>query len=238
MKIHHFADRIAFALSEPQARAILNEYLRDWGIYSYAFTYYSGNVKTGRKLRYHCVSEPLKPWHLHYLEQGYADVDRTLEEVHTSQLPLFWDVQAQLNEAKNKREARIRLESIEFGIDKGLSIPIHGPNHDFISLTLHQRRGEFGLKNYAEHQYEWLSIAFIYYHFIKKLLMLEDTPFRHKLTKREQQCIALTAKSWRVENIARELKISPRTVNFHIQNANKKLGANNKYHSVNLYYYL
>ena len=40
---------------------------------------------------------------------------------------------------------------------------------------------------------------------------------------------SLTAKSWRVDEIAAELKISPRTVNFHIQNANKKLRVNNKY---------
>ncbi len=56
--------------------------------------------KTGQKLRYHCVSSALKPWHLHYLEQGYADVDRTLETVQTANFPAFWDVHEQLLQAK------------------------------------------------------------------------------------------------------------------------------------------
>ena len=60
----------------------------------------------------------------------------------------------------------------------------------------------------------------------------QKAPASYKLTRREEQCLKFTAKSWRVEQIAKELKISPRTVNFHIQNANKKLGSQNKYQAV------
>lgn len=49
------------------------------------------------------------------------------------------------------------------------------------------------------------------------------------LTKREQECLRLTAEGFRLEMIAQLLKISKRTVNFHLQNANKKLGVTNKY---------
>ncbi len=237
MNLSHFIARLEKADTDSQARIILQEYLIGFGIKSFAFTYYSGHVKTGRKLRYHCVSEPLRPWHLHYLEQGYADVDRTLEEVHTRILPEFWDVQIQLANAKNKREARIREESIEYGIDKGLSIPVYGPHHDFASLTLHQFRNEKGLANYEIKQFEWMVAAKIFYHYIRKILQLDKNEIApYNLTKREKQCIELTAKLWRVEQIAKELKISPRTVNFHIQNANKKLGTNNKYQT--MYQYL
>lgn len=41
------------------------------------------------------------------------------------------------------------------------------------------------------------------------------------LTKREQECLRLTAEGFRLEMIAQLLKISKRTVNFHLQNANK-----------------
>lgn len=236
MKINQLAARLEIAVTEIQARAILNEYLKSFGIHSYAFTYYSGHIKTGRKLHYHCVSEALKPWHNHYLEQGYADVDRTLEESHTNSLPLFWDVQDQLLHAKNTRELRIREESIEFKIDKGISIPVHGPNNDFASLTLHQRLDETCLTHYEIHQYEWISATRLFYHHIKRLLNLSNVPTHYKLTRREEQCLILTSKSWRVEQIAKELKISPRTVNFHIQNANKKLGTNNKYQATYKYF--
>jgi DNA-binding CsgD family transcriptional regulator len=225
-----FALQLKSAASEPQAKAILDQYLKQAGFSSYALTYYSGHVKTGRKLRYHCVSEALRPWHAYYLQEGYANVDRTLEEYYAMTLPLFWDVKEQLRDAKTKREKQIRLESIEFGIDKGLSIPIHGPKGDFVSLTLHQRLGENNLADYINQQFIWLSAAQLFYHFIKKLLDQHETPATaYPLTRREKQCLLLTSKLMRVEQIAKELKISPRTVNFHIQNANKKMGTNNKY---------
>lgn len=236
MNISQMEIQLRSAQHEQQVHAILHAYLKTFAIHSYAFTYYSGHIKTGQKLRYHCVSEALRVWHEYYLEQKFADVDRTLEEYYATILPCYWDVQAQLTKAKNNRERRVRLESIEFGIDKGLSIPIHGPDRDFVSLTLHQRRGEKCLENYLELQYEWLAAAKVIYHHIKRILMLSETQDKHAgLTRREKQCLILTAKSWRVENIAKELNISVRTVNFHLQNANKKLGTHNKYQTVNKY---
>lgn len=233
MNLALFAAQLENADNEKKAEQLLDEYLHTFKFRSYAFTFYSGHTKSGSKLRYHYVSNALRPWHLHYLEQAYADADRTLEESHLITLPIFWDVQSQLAAAKNKREKRIRLESIEFGIDKGLSIPVHGPNYDFATLTLHQRHQETCLKNYKSLQYEWLSATQIFFHYIRKILELKKNPdITSALTPREEQCLLLTAKAWRVGKIAKELQISPRTVNFHIQNANKKLGVNNKYQAI------
>jgi DNA-binding CsgD family transcriptional regulator len=239
MDLIHFANRLEKATTEKQAETLLQRYLAQFGFSAFAVTYYSGHIKSGRKLRYDYVSETLRPWHLHYLEQAYADVDRTLEENHADTLPLLWDVTTQLGQAKNKREERIRLESIEFGIDKGLSIPVHGPQHDFLTLTLHQFRNETCLQQYETQQFEWMTAAQIFYHYIRKILHFDNTASApYQLTRREEQCLALTARSWRVAQIAKELKISERTVNFHIQNANKKLGTNNKYQATYKYFQL
>ena len=100
MKITEFVSCCKIARNTKQAEQFLNDYLKSFGIYSYAFTYYSRHIKTGSKLHYHCVSKPLKRWHLHYLEQQYADVDRTLDEYHQMTLPFFWDVKEQPNKQK------------------------------------------------------------------------------------------------------------------------------------------
>ncbi len=236
MELNYFVALLEKSTEERHAKLGLYAYLTSFSIKRYAFTFYSDHVKSGRKLEYHCVSSALNDWHVHYLEQNYADVDRTLEESHASSLPIFWDVQEQLKNVKNKREQRIREESIEFGIDRGLSLGAHGPNGDFVVLVLHQFKNEVCLKNYKKHQFEWLCAAQIFYHFIKKLLHKTNPSKKiYKLTRREIQCLELTAKMWRVEKIAKELNISLSTVNFHIQNANKKLGTNNKYQSVQKY---
>ena len=209
----------------------LQDYFKQYAITSISLTYYSQHIKTGRKLVYDWVTKPLKPWHDYYLEQGYADVDRTLEKSAHAELPLFWDVHEQLLVAKNAREKRIRLESIEYGIDKGLSMPVHTPQGDIIMVVLHQRVGEQGLCNYKSDQFEWLGVLHHFAYFMRQLLT-ETSTTQQQLTKREKQCLELTAQSLRVESIAKQLQITPRTVNFHLQNANKKLGTNNKYQAV------
>jgi DNA-binding CsgD family transcriptional regulator len=238
MKVDQLANQLEKATSLQQAEGFLVFYFAQFNITSLAFTFYSGHVKTGKKLQYDFVSPALKVWHIHYLEQGYADVDRTLEEASHDVLPVYWDVQQQLKQSKNNREKRIRQESIEHGIAQGLSIPIHGTHQDFATLTLHQRINESCLSDYQQHQFEWLGAGLLFYTHIKRLLQLSQNSNKHILTKREEQCLTLTAESWRVEQIAKHLKISMRTVNFHLQNTNKKLGTHNKYQSVNEYYQL
>jgi LuxR family transcriptional activator of bioluminescence operon len=233
MRIEEFAQRLQKSRDVKAAERALQAYLKHFGFRCFAFTYYIQHFKTGQKLRYEFASPALRPWHEHYLNQNYADVDRTLESYYKMNLPFYWDVKQQLTQAKNKREKRIRQESIDFGIDKGLSIPVHGPDNDFASLTLHQCKNESCLKNYLRLQYEWLSATHLYYYHIKEILDQQTpAPSSKTLTRREKQCLDLTAKSLYVSDIAKKLKISVSTVNFHLQNANKKLGVNNKYQAI------
>lgn len=234
--ITEFSAQLEQAKKLAEIEIALHNYLTKFNFKSFALTYYVGHVKTGQKLRYEYASKALQPWHAYYLEQGFADIDRTLETVSSIMLPGFWCVREQLAAAKNNRESRMRKESMQFGIDKGLSVPVHGINHDLVMLTLHQRKGETCLQNYNEYQYEWLSAALLFYHHLKRILdQNHHTVDAVKLTRREEQCLILVANSLRVEQIAKELRITRRTVNFHIQNANKKLGTNNKYLSINKY---
>lgn len=146
-----------------------------------------------------------------------------------SLLPIYWNVYDQLLHAKNKREQRIREESIEFGIAKGVSFTIFGPQNDFIVLVLHQRQGEKCLNNWEEKQFNWFAFVQCYFYYLRKHLIISLTDDSIKLTHRERQCLQLTAQGLRINTIAHNLNISLRTVNFHLQNANKKMGVSNKY---------
>lgn len=216
------------AKNTQQLSLVLSHYFARQDIKSMAVTYYQQHTKTGNKLVYDWVSPPLKAWHCYYLEQNYADNDRTLETTEHSMMPVFWDVMLQLANAKNRKEKRIREESIAFGIDKGLSIPIHDPKGDLINVVLHQRLNEKGLVDWQEKQCLWVGIVQVYCHYLRKLLTTKQVNQTY-LTQREKECLALTAQGVRTAAIANQLAISERTVNFHLQNANRKLGVNNKY---------
>lgn len=220
--------RMAFAESIEQLTEMTANYFLQVGITSLAFTYYRQHTKTGSKLIFDWASKVLRPWHQYYIDEGYADIDRTLESSEHSLLPVYWDVKAQLIQSKNKREARVRQESIEFGIDKGLSMTIYGPGGDFMVLAIHQRINETGLHGWEEKQYLWLAIGQCYFHYLRQFLLSKSVKGL-KLTRREQQCLQLTSQGIRIDKIAEILEISLRTVNYHIQNANKKLGVSNKY---------
>lgn len=214
-------------------KRILIYYFAKEGISSLALTLYKQHTKTGNRITYEWVTAPLQAWHQHYLEQKYADADRTLETSEHALVPVYWDVHEQLAKAKNSRERRIRLESIDFGIDKGLCIPLYGPKGDFLVLTLHQRTGQKGLVSWQKKQYAWMNLLQFYFHHLRKFLSLRYENSIISLTRREQQCLKLTAEGLRLAIIAENLGISERTCHFHLQNANKKLGVSNKYLAVN-----
>ncbi|WP_115711742.1 helix-turn-helix transcriptional regulator [Legionella sainthelensi] len=220
--------RMAEVKSIDELNTLLKNYFWSISIKSFAFTYYNQHTKTGSKLVYEWATPPLDAWHKYYLQEGYADIDRTLESTEQSLLPIFWDVKEQFRLAKNKRMRRFKEESLLFGLDKGLCIPLHGPKGEFVILVLHQRINEQGLTNWENHVDAWIGILHTYFHFLR-LLLNEKNIGVVPLTKREQECLRLTAEGFRLEMIAQLLKISKRTVNFHLQNANKKLGVTNKY---------
>ena len=75
--------------------------------------------------------------------------------------------------------------------------------------------------------------AYCYYAEIRKQLTEKiSQENKYKFTRREWQCLQLTAQNYLTRDIAKKLNISERTVNYHIQHVNKKLGTNSKYQSI------
>lgn len=228
-----FEQALKAARSTKQLNEVLKQHLLQLNITTFAFTYYSYYPNSVNKLKFDFCTTDYEPWHQHYLAEHYEEVDSTFTEINRTSLPTFWDVKRQLKEAKNKREKEMRLASLNFGIEKGLSIPIYGPQGDFAILVIIQLSGGNNLKHWKKIQYELLTVAYYYYSYLHKQLLKEQpNAKKHQLNKREQQCLILLAKHYSLDSIAKTLHITERTVNFHIQNLNKKLGTANKYQSV------
>jgi len=211
----------------------LVEYLNDLGISTFSFTYYSYHPNSLNKLKYDFASANYAVWHKHYQEEHYEEVDATMETVYRTCLPTFWDVQTQLKESTSARERQMRLDSIAFGAEKGLSIPIHGPLEDFATFVLVQMHGETCLNQWQTIQYQLFTAGYYYYWYLQQQLLKHQTPVeKYQLNKREIQCLQLIAEQLSVAAIAKRLHITERTVNYHIQRLNKKLGTKNKYQSL------
>lgn len=231
--LHHAENLFIQAKKLESLNEALKNCLNEFGMTTFSFTYYSYYPNSLNKLKYDFSSKNFDIWHKHYVAENYADIDSTLEEVHRTSLPKFWDLNTQLAQAKSEKERQMRLDSIQFGAEKGLSIPIHGPQEDFAILLLVQMRGESCLDDWRINQYFYFSLGYYYYSYLVPLLLKQQAPTeKYQLNKREMQCLLLTAKQYDVAAIAKNLCITERTVNFHLQRANKKLGKKNKHQSV------
>lgn len=211
---------------------LLNDYMKSVNVSMFSFTYYSYHPNSPSKIKYEYSSAKYSAWHQHYLREKYHEIDSTFDSVYYSTLPTCWTLQQQLHQAKTPRERQMRLDSIQFGAEKGISIPIHGPNEDFANFLVVQMKNEKCLENNLLH-HELLICAHFYYHAVKKLFILQKKDGnQYQLSSRELQCLQLVAERKSVSQIAELLNITERTVNYHIQNLNKKFGTSNKYQTV------
>lgn len=232
MNIHEVETLLKAAAGLKQLHRIFENYLVKYGITHFAFTYYSRHANSQNKIITSYSSKPYEIWHQYYLAEHYEDVDTTMTTVYRSTIPVLWDLNQQLKEAKTPREKQMRLDSIKFGAEKGICIPIHGPFEDFATLVLVQMKKQTFLNEWHRVQQEILWVSHCYYQGVKRLLLKESEKNDYLLTAHQIRCLTLTSKHYSPSDIAIELGITERTVNFHLQNANKRLGTKNKHQSV------
>lgn len=232
LSLTEFEHLLRVARNTNEVNEVLQRYLNGLGITMFSFTYYFYYTNALNKLKFDFASKQYKAWHEHYLAENYEEIDSTLEKVIFSVLPESWDIHDQLKNAASEKERQMRLDSIAFGVEKGISIPIHGPQGNFANFLVAQMQGEKCLENWQNIQYDLFAASYYYFAYIQKHLLKNQVPdTKHQLNKREMQCLSLVAQQYSVAMIAAKLHLTERTVNYYIQRVNKKLGTKNKHQS-------
>jgi DNA-binding CsgD family transcriptional regulator len=212
---------------------VLKAYLENRGFSMYSFSYYTQHPKSKNKLHYDLASKKFERWHQHYIEEDYQTIDSLIETIYRGTLPTYWSTEEQLKVARGEKERQMRLDARAFGAECGLSIPIHGAHENFAILLVVQMRGERNLHDWKNAQFELSTVAHYYFSLLQEQFLLEQEPNqKYELSQREMQCLLLLAEKYSVQDTAEKLNITPRTVNFHMQQINKKLGTRNKYQSL------
>lgn len=233
MELKVIQQQFLYAATIAQLNQFLHSFLSSLNITCYSFTYYSYHPNSPTKIKYEYSSEKLRLWHEHYLAENYDEVDTTLESTYHEVLPVYWNIDQQIKDAKRPREKQLRLDSKVFGTVQGLCIPVHGPQDDFACFMVKELRSESCLKNWQALQFVLFDLAYIYYNCLRRLLIKiqsEEKPYQ--FSKREMQCLNLIAARLTTNDIAKKMQITPRTVNYYIQKINKRLGVKSKYHAV------
>lgn len=171
-----------------------------------------------------------RAWREHYDRNSYLAIDPVIARALGTIMPFAWD---ELDRS-DPRVAQLFREAAEHGLCHGFSVPVHGGHGEggVLSLAraapplpeaLAERQGLF-------QQAQWLSA--VLQTKLRALIFEDTTPGKRALTPRERDCLRLAADGQSAQSIARTLRIAERTVVFHLNHAEEKLGANRRQHAV------
>ncbi|MGK4327829.1 LuxR family transcriptional regulator [Lonsdalea quercina] len=181
---------------------------------------------------------------LQWFENGFFQMDVVQHHALETCAPFVWSYQrperTPLRSRIGEEHKCVTHYMRENGMPCGATVPLHLPRGGFATVTaiLNSSHEEQDISSTLS------DLTFIAHRFQESAFPLfsEDLmtcQYVH-LTKRERECLAWSAEGLTAKEIARKLNRSVATVTLHLNNATKKLGANNRVQAVvrAMYYHL
>ncbi|MCP8900036.1 LuxR family transcriptional regulator [Gilvimarinus xylanilyticus] len=160
-------------------------------------------------------------WVSYYVSRDYEKIDPLTDKELDHLLPYLWSDLLKTYPL-TRTQQQIFDEASSLGISDGIAIPIHEPGGDYACLTISGFADMRELPRvFASEKTELYALATAFHIHIRQL----PSQCAVALTQRERECLKWVAQgktSWRIGEL---INVSERTVNFHITNAMKKLGA-------------
>lgn len=174
-----------------------------------------------------------KEWRDHYTASNYMAIDPTVQHCSRNITPMSWDSGALLKQ----QSAVIRQfvgEARDFGLNNGVSFPLHTAQGDFAMLTFASDQSPGHEKGRIPRVLPVGQLFTAYLHeAVRRIFDSEDIALsRVALTVREKECLLWATEGKTAWETAQILNISERTVTFHLQNVQGKLGVNNRQQAV------
>jgi DNA-binding CsgD family transcriptional regulator len=166
-------------------------------------------------------------WAAHYAGEGFVYIDPVVIEAERSVVPVDW------RDLDRSPMAVRRLfgEAQDFGVGtQGLTICIRGPQQDRALFSVNSNLSD---RDWTLMKPELLKEMQVFAHYLHKQVMAlhGPAPATVSLSRREQECLALTTRGLSIKEIARAIKVSPPAVKAYLDTARRKLDAVNKTHA-------
>lgn len=172
-------------------------------------------------------------WWSRYKSQGYMLVDPLVAHCEKHVTPICWDaIHPQEKESETIRS--FLGEAREFGLNSGASFPVHTPQGEFAMFNLCSSRDPSRARSDILASLPFAHMFSAYLHeSVRRVANEEAVPLKKvSLSGREKECLLWTAEGKTTWETSQILKVSERTVVFHLQNAAEKLGVYNRQHAV------
>lgn len=203
--------------------AATQQVVTSFGFESFFYLVATGGPNTLHTVNSFTLSSYPEEWIARYQARRYYLVDPTAIHIRHHRYPIAWRREL----FATPEAALLHAEALSFGISAGGTCPIHDRHTD---AGFGFARAQDTNAGYADAlralPYAHLLASCV--HDAATRLLGWNLAGPPALTNREQECVLLAAKGLRDHEIAERLKISVRTVLFHLTNARSKLGAENR----------
>jgi len=160
------------------------------------------------------VSQYPDEWANRYIEKEYYNFDDVVKSTFNQTTPYIWQ-----NNNRDMVNQKISSEAGEYGILRGITIPIHVEGYYPSTVNISSEHSDIDPAIYHA-----LHLIAIHYH--DKILQIRNINSSKivVLTKRQKQCLQWAAAGKSYNDIGDILNISARTVQYHISKAMGKFG--------------
>lgn len=230
MQLSEFQDGLSSfqnAHTIKELETICHDYCHQLGFDSFVYALRIPENFTGSRLI--VVNGYPESWVDHYFQNSYYTSDPVMTYCAKNILPIEWK-NIQIN--PNTPESKMMADAKRFGLQNGVSMPIHTPHGEFGILSLAVDDDSPQAQEITFRSLPFIQILAGHIHeALRRISGLYDETLR-PLSKREQECLKWAADGKAAWEIAHILRISERTVNFHLNNTMQKLEVCNRQHAV------
>jgi LuxR family quorum sensing-dependent transcriptional regulator len=220
---------IAAIQHQHESAGILDIMYKAIGGYGFERFIVSGLPDRGMDVRpFVLLSGWAEEWYTRYTELGYVHLDPVARHCFSTTLPFDWS-DAPYDREGDLPARRVMEEARAFNMDEGFCVPIHmeGGMQGVVSLV--GDTSQLDDKDRLE-----LHMLALYAHGQLRFLNSGrgSNMSRRAITNREGEVLKWVAAGKTASEIASITGLSQRTVNQHCENAQKRLGTNNRVHTV------
>lgn len=214
-----FVDRLHNAVTVGEVERLLVDWCRNMGFGRTVFGY----LPAGQGAEPLLIGSYPQAWVSRYLEENYIRTDPVVERGMRNVVPFSWGF-AEDRCTYTPPQLKLFDEADEFGISRGISVPVHGPEHSLSILSMATDEADQGFQKLVALNQNTVHLGCCYVH--QRLLELvkpEDVAVM-ELSPREAECLLWAATGKAEPEIGEILNIAARTVAYHLAQVKQKLG--------------
>jgi DNA-binding CsgD family transcriptional regulator len=222
--LNDFVAQLESARTASEMETILSSWLDRLGIRYFAYSVIRSNQAM--------VTFP-ESWVQHYISSRYLDDDPIVGEALRRRQPFLWS-EVGCPKTLSRRQWRVMEEARDAGLANGLVIPISRGGVDAAVLSVvPDNRDASGAAVLVKHR---LLLELMAVHFDRqarsRLPEAKFIPGRSLLSPREREVLQWIARGKSTWEIAQILRISEKGIEFHVENAKRKLQVFGRTHAV------